>query len=73
MSRSSAYRPEHEAVISASTAIRLGTVAWVLAAAIGLPILLARDAGAGWWMLTCAIGMVSGLGGLFYLRGKLRA
>ena len=60
-------------MISAQTAVRLGTVAWVLAAVIGIPILLARNAGAGWWVLTCAIGVVSGVGGLFYLRGKLRA
>ncbi|MDP2013456.1 MAG: hypothetical protein Q8L05_04435 [Actinomycetota bacterium] len=72
MSRSSAYRPEHDSVISARTAIRLGTIAWVLAAVIGVPILLARDSGLGWWLMTCAIGIISGLGGLVYLRGKLQ-
>ena len=72
MSRSSAYRPEHDAVISARTAVRLCTLAWVLAAAVGVPILIARDSGLSWWLMTCAIGVVSGLGGLLYLRGKLR-
>ena len=73
MSRSSAYRPEHDAVISARTAVRLGTLAWVIAAIIGVPILIARDSGLSWWLLTCAIGVISGLGGLLYLEGKLRA
>ncbi|HBJ73097.1 MAG TPA: hypothetical protein DDY88_05200 [Actinobacteria bacterium] len=73
MSHSSAYRPENDAVLSALSAVRMGTIAWVLAAAIGVPILLARDAGAGWWLLTCAIGVISGVGGLLFLRGKLKA
>lgn len=73
MSHSSAYRPENDAVLSTLSAVRMGTIAWVLAAAIGVPILLARDAGAGWWLLTCAIGVISGVGGLLFLRGKLKA
>ncbi|MDO9485478.1 MAG: hypothetical protein Q7K25_05410 [Actinomycetota bacterium] len=73
MSRSSAYRPEHAAVISALLAVRLGTIAWILAAAIGIPILLIRDSGIAWWTLTCAIGVTSGIGGLAYLRSKLNA
>ena len=73
MSPSSAYRPEHDSVISARTAVRLGTLAWVVAAIIGVPILSARDSGLRWWLTTCAIGVISGLGGLVYLRGKLRA
>jgi uncharacterized protein (DUF779 family) len=72
MSRSSAYRPENAAVISARTAVRMGTIAWLLAAAIGIPVLLVRDAGAAWWTATCAIGIVSGLGGLIYLQSKLK-
>jgi uncharacterized protein (DUF779 family) len=72
MSRSSAYHPENAAVNSAFTAVRLGTVAWVIAASIGIPILLVRDAGAAWWATTCAIGVISGVGGLFYLRSKLQ-
>ncbi len=73
MSRSSAYRPEQAAIISARTAVQLGTLAWVVAAAIGIPILIARDSGIAWWSMTCAIGVISGLGGLLYLRGKLNA
>lgn len=73
MSHSSAYRPEHDSVISAQVAVRVGTIAWVIAAAIGVPILLARDSGVAWWLMTCAIGVISGLGGLVYLRAKLRS
>ena len=72
MSRSSADRPEHDAVISARTAVRLGTLAWVIAAAVGVPILIARDSAISWWLLTCAIGVISGLGGLLYLQAKLK-
>lgn len=70
--RSGAYRPELSAVRSAQTVVRLGTLAWILAALIGVPLLMVRDAGASWWLLTCAIGVISGLGGLLYLRGKAR-
>lgn len=71
-SRSSAYRPELSAVRSAQAAVRLGTLAWILAGLVGVPVLVVRDAGASWWLLTCAIGIVSGLFGLLYLRAKAR-
>lgn len=54
---------------SATLPVRIGTAAWALA---GVALLVSRDRlaehGATWWLGACAIGVVSGLGGLLYLR-----
>jgi hypothetical protein len=54
---------------SATLPVRIGTALWAIA---GLILLTQRDRlaehDAQWWLGACAIGVVSGLGGLVYLR-----
>lgn len=72
MSRSSAFRPQADAISSAKVAVRAGTIAWLLAAPVGSVVLVRQGEGASAWLLTCAIGVISGIGGLLFLRRKLR-
>ncbi|MEY4137561.1 MAG: hypothetical protein RL205_1689 [Actinomycetota bacterium] len=57
----------------ALTPIAIGTVAWALAA---VALLLVRDsletAGTTWWFGACAVGIISGLGGIAYVLYRRR-
>lgn len=72
MSRSSAYRPQAESIMSAQVAVRAGTLAWVLAAVVGTVVVVRNGDAMTPWLLTCAIGIISGIGGLLFLRRKAR-
>lgn len=52
--------------------ITIGTALW---AVLGVGLLIGRDAipaGNEWWLATCAVAVVSGLGGIGYLRRRSR-
>ena len=53
--------------------IILGTVTWVIAAVV---LLFVRDsletAGTTWWFGACAVGIISGLGGIAYVLYRRR-
>lgn len=57
----------------ALTPIVIGTAAWVIAA---LVLLFFRDslaaAGTTWWFGACAVGVISGLGGIAYVLYRRR-
>jgi hypothetical protein len=52
--------------------ITIGTAVW---AVLGVGLLIGRaaiPAGNEWWLATCAVAVVSGLGGILYLRRRAR-
>lgn len=52
--------------------IAIGTALW---AVVGVGLLIGRTgipAGSEWWLATCAVAVVSGLGGIAYLRRRGR-
>ena len=54
----------------ALVAVTTGTVIWVAA---GLVLLVLRDRidpGGEWWLWTCVVAVVSGFGGILYLRRR---
>jgi uncharacterized membrane protein len=56
----------------ALVAVTTGTVVW---AAAGLVLLVLRDRiepGSEWWLWTCAVAVISGAGGILYLRRRRR-
>jgi hypothetical protein len=60
-------RADQDAILPVS----IGTAVWLVA----LVVLLARrdslsDAGREWWILAAAVGVVSGAGGLVFLRWR---
>ncbi len=53
--------------------IILGTVAWVIAAVVLLFFRSSLDeAAATWWFGACAVGVMSGLGGIAYVLRRRR-
>ena len=53
-------------------AISIGTALWTVA---GVVLVLARNAlpaSGQWWIATCGVGVVSGLGGVLFLRRRSR-
>ncbi len=54
----------------ALVAVTTGTVIWVV---VGLVLLVLRgriDPGSEWWLWTCVVAVVSGVGGILYLRRR---
>jgi hypothetical protein len=52
--------------------ITIGTALW---AVLGVGLIIGRTAipdGNEWWLVTCAVAVVSGLGGIVYLRRRAR-
>ncbi|MFA7324321.1 MAG: DUF2530 domain-containing protein [Candidatus Nanopelagicales bacterium] len=72
MSRTSAYRAEPGSVASAQVAVRVGTVCWLAAAVVGSVVIERNDGELSDWLMMCAIGTISGLLGLVFLRRKAR-
>jgi hypothetical protein len=72
MSRTSAYRAEPGSVASAQVALRVGTLAWAGAAVIGTLIVRTQNGNIAHWIAMCAIGVVSGILGLVFLKRKAR-
>lgn len=72
MSRTGAYRAEPGSVASAQVAVRIGTLAWVIAGITGAVVLAANDGNVQQWILTSIIGIASGILGLAFLRRKAR-
>ena len=70
MSRTSAYRADPGSVASAQVAVRVGTLAWVMAGVIGAVVLKANDGNIQQWVLMSTIGIASGVLGLVFLRRK---
>lgn len=63
--------PKHEKD-DALVAVTTGTVVWLV---VGCVLLLLRDRiepGSEWWLWTCLVGVVSGVGGILYLRRRRR-
>lgn len=60
------WQPEPD---NALLPVTLGTAVWLVA---GLILLLLRDQpimqGRSWWLGVCAVGAISGIGGVVYLR-----
>jgi len=53
-------------------AVRTGTAIWLIA---GIALLVLRERipqGSDWWLGTCAVAIVSGVGGILYLRRRRR-
>ncbi len=72
MSRTSAYRAEPGSVASAQVAVRIGTLAWVIAGAIGAIVVSRNDGNVQQWLFMSVIGIASGVLGLVFLRRKAR-
>ena len=56
----------------ALVAVSTGTVVWLVA---GVALLVLREhipQGSQWWLATCAIAVMSGVGGFLYLRRRRR-
>ncbi|MDD2818784.1 MAG: hypothetical protein PHN51_09965 [Candidatus Nanopelagicales bacterium] len=70
MSRTSAYRAEPGSVASAQVAVRIGTLAWVIAGVVGAVVLKTQDGNVQQWLLMSAIAITSGVLGLVFLRRK---
>ena len=50
--------------------ITIGTVAWLIA---GVVLLVLRDQlapGSRWWIGSCAVGVISGVGGMIYVKRR---
>jgi hypothetical protein len=72
MSRTSAYRAEPGSVTSAQVAVRIGTLAWVIAGITGAVVIALNDGNVQQWILMSIIGITSGVLGLAFLRRKAR-
>lgn len=70
MSRTSAYRAEPGSVASAQVAVRIGTLAWVIAGVVGAVVLKTQDGNVQQWLLMSTIAIASGVLGLVFLRRK---
>ena len=56
----------------ALVAVTTGTVIWMV---VGLVLLVLRgriESGSEWWLWTCAVAVISGAGGILYLRRRRR-
>jgi ABC-type nickel/cobalt efflux system permease component RcnA len=56
----------------ALVAVSTGTIIWLV---VGVVLLILRERipqGSQWWLATCAIAVVSGVGGIIYLRRRRR-
>ena len=62
----------HHAKDDALVAVSTGTVIWLV---VGVVLLVLRERipqGSQWWLATCAIAVMSGIGGIVYLRRRRR-
>ena len=53
--------------------IAVGTIAWTVAGIVLLALLLVGNeqiADQRWWLSTCAVGCISGIGGLIYVKRR---
>jgi len=57
-------------VASAQVAVRIGTLAWVIAGVVGAVVLKTQDGNVQQWLLMSAIAITSGVLGLVFLRRK---
>ncbi len=56
----------------ALVAVSTGTIIWLV---VGVVLLVLRDRipqGSDWWLGTCAVAIISGVGGILYLRRRQR-
>ena len=53
-------------------AVTTGTAVWLIAGVILLALRGRIPAGSEWWLGTCAVAVISGVGGIFYLRRRRR-
>ena len=61
-------RMKDDSLIAVST----GTAIWLIA---GIALLVLRERipqGSGWWLGSCAVAVISGVGGILYLRRRRR-
>jgi len=62
----------NQAKDDALVAVSTGTIIWL---AVGVVLLILRERipqGSEWWLGTCAVAIISGVGGILYLRRRLR-
>jgi hypothetical protein len=56
---------------TATVPIVVGTILWALAGLVSLFFFTSlSEAGATWWYAACCVGVLSGLGGIFYLHRR---
>ena len=56
----------------ALVAVSTGTIIWLV---VGVVLLILRERipqGSEWWLGTCAVAVISGVGGILYLRRRQR-
>ena len=56
----------------ALVAVSTGTIIWLV---VGVVLLILRERipqGSEWWLGTCAVAVISGVGGILYLRRRRR-
>ena len=56
----------------ALVAVSTGTISWLV---VGAALLVLRERipqGSEWWLGTCAVAVISGVGGILYLRRRRR-
>lgn len=56
----------------ALVAVSTGTIIWLV---VGVVLLVLRERipqGSDWWLGTCAVAIISGVGGILYLRRRQR-
>ena len=62
----------HHAKDDALVAVCTGTIIWLV---VGAALLVLRERipqGSEWWLGTCAVAVISGVGGILYLRRRRR-
>ena len=62
----------HHAKDDALVAVSTGTIIWLV---VGAALLVLRERipqGSEWWLGTCAVAVISGVGGILYLRRRRR-